>query len=199
MTDSIFTRAHNQREKNILYQPRSGDEMQFAMRDHHTPIYTYSNLCKIAQQIGATRMLAQMFKYSNDAIILLQDPKDMTSGHWISVSKNPAKKEFYFFSTYGGKPDREKNEWVDRRDLQLSGQFMNIFNDALKECQQHGWEIHYNDYPYQKQNDKTAVCGIYTVAFLRSGANPEKFERDTKSLAAHGINPAIYYFEKYFR
>ena len=197
MTDSIFTKYSTPREKKIIYEPRTGDEMMAAMQ-HHTPIYKYSDLCRYATQVGPTRMLAQMFKRSNNAIILLQDPHEMSSGHWISVSRNPMKKEFYFFSTYGGKPDREKNEWISRKDLQASQQFMNIFNDALRVCQQHGWEIHYNDYPYQKQGDNTATCGIYTVAFLRSGANPEKFERDTKSLAARGINPAIYYFNKYF-
>ena len=88
---------------------------------------------------------------------------------------------------------------MNEDDLRESGQFMNIFNDGLRDLQKHGWEIHYNDYPYQKSGDETAVCGIYTAAFLRSGKNPDEFERETKRIEKRGMNPAIYYYRKYFR
>ena len=197
MTDDIFLKYKNLREKRILFEPRSGDEMEHAMQ-HHVPIYKYSDLCDIARKTGPTGMLAHMFQRSPTNIILLQDPSNMQSGHWISVSRNPKKKEIYFFSTYGGKPDVEKIQWVNEDDLRESGQDINIFNDGLRNLQQHGWEIHYNDFPYQKSGDNTAVCGIYTAAFLRSGQNPDVFERNTKLLARNGINPAIYYYDKYF-
>ena len=61
--------------------------------------------------------------------MLLQDPSNMDSGHWLSVSCNKPKKEIYFFSTYGGKPDVEKISWMKEDDLLESGQIMNIFND----------------------------------------------------------------------
>ena len=197
MTESILTKARTKREHDIIYNPRDGKEMEDATLNR-VPVYKYSDLCEIAERHGPARMLAQMFKRSNDSIVLLQDPSNMNSGHWISVSRNPRKKEIYFFSTYGGKPDIEKIKWISEDDLQESGQLMNIFNDGLRECQQHGWEIHFNDYPYQKEGDHTAVCGIYTVAFLRSGKNPDEFKRDTLRLIKKGINPAVFYFDKYF-
>ncbi len=197
MIDSIFTKTKNKREHDIIYKPRDGTEMEDAV-GHHAPIYKYSDLCELAKKNGSSRMLAHMFKRSEKNIILLQDPQHMNSGHWISVSRNPRKKEIYFFSTYGGKPDVEKITWIPEDDLRESGQFINIFNDGLRECQKRGWEIHYNDYPFQKEGDKTAVCGIYTVAFLRSGLNPDEFKKETLKLVKQNINPAIYYFDKYF-
>lgn len=197
MTDDIFTKCLNEREKHIVYEPRTGEEMENAMH-HFTPVYRYSDLCKIAEHGGPARMLAHMFRRSKKNIILLQDPSDMNSGHWISVSQNPTKKEIYFFSTYGGKPDIEKIQWMNEDDLRQSGQFLNIFNEGLRNLQQHGWEIHYNDFPYQKPHDNTAVCGIYTAAFLRSGKNPDEFEKETLKIASEGKNPAVFYYDKYF-
>ena len=197
MTESVTTQFKNTREKNIIFTPRDGDEMRAATL-HKVPIYTYSDLCQIAEKGGAARMLSHLFKRSNKNIILLQDPDNMNSGHWISVSRNPQKKEIYFFSTYGGKPDTEKIRWMTEDDLRESNQFLNIFNDGLRECQEHGWEIHYNDYPYQKEGDHTATCGIYTAAFLRSGEDPDKFKSETLQLIHNNINPAVYYYDKYF-
>lgn len=198
MNESVFLKAKNKREHDIIYKPRSGTDMEDALLNR-VPVYKYSDLCALAKKHGPTHMLSRMFKRSNDAVVLLQDPANMNSGHWISVSRNPHKKEIYFFSTYGGKPDVEKIKWIPEDDLMESGQLINIFNDGLHECQKHGWEIHFNDYPYQKEGDNTAVCGIYTVAFLRSGKNPDEFKSETLKLAKAGINPAIFYFDKYFR
>ena len=198
MTDSILTDFENEVEKKILYQPRSGEEMEKATL-HRVPIYKYSDLCALSKKKGGPeRMLAHMFKRSNDNIILLQDPHDMNSGHWISVSRNIPRKEIYFFSTYGGRPDVEKNKWMNDDELYESGQELNIFNDGLRSLQKRGWKIHYNDFPYQKPRDKTATCGIYTAAFLRFGADPDKFKEMTKTLMNYGINPALYYYNEFF-
>ena len=160
--------------------------------------YKYSEICKEAEELGSLRTLLKMFNRSNDCLVLLQDPKKMTSGHWLSVSRKPEKREIYFFSTYGGKPDREKISWMDTDDLKKSGQQINIFNDAMKELQSQGWEIHYNNYPYQKEGDHTATCGIYTSAFLRSGLNPDQFKAQTLEIKKSGKNPAIVYYNRYF-
>ena len=197
MTDSILTKVKNKREHDIVYKPRSGEEMTAATL-HKAPVYEYSELCELAKNSDPARLLSHMFRRSNSNIILLQDPQNMNSGHWISVSRNPKRKQIYFFSTYGGKPDVEKIKWISEDDLRESGQFQNIFNDGLRECQKHGWEIHYNDFPFQKEGDHTAVCGIYTAAFLRSGKTPDEFVDETQNLMKRGINPAIFYFDKYF-
>lgn len=197
MSDRIFLHTRNKREHDIVFKPRSGSEMERATKNQ-APIHLYSNLCEMARKHGSRSLLAHMFKQSKDHIILLQDPSDMNSGHWISVSMNPKKKEIYFFSTYGGKPDVEKLVWMNDDDLKQSGQDINIFNEGLRDMQEHGWEIHYNDYQYQKPDDKTAVCGIYVVAFLRSGLNPEEFEKETLEIARSGKNPSVIYFDRYF-
>ena len=72
---------------DIIYKPRTGEEMEHATLGK-VPILQYSDLCKLGEKYGPTRMLANMFKRSEDNIILLQDPSNMNSGHWISVSRN---------------------------------------------------------------------------------------------------------------
>lgn len=189
------------REKDIVYKPRGGDEMDRALQ-HKARIYKYSDLCEIAKKMGgnSAKMLSKMFQESNWNIILLQNPNDMSSGHWVAVARKPQAKEMYFFSTYGGKPDAEKIEWLQPESLKRSKQDLNIFNDGLRTMQKHGWEIHYNDHPYQVTGDKTATCGIYAAAFLRSGKNPDEFFEDTKRVKEYtGKDPAIFYFGKYFR
>ena len=185
-------------EHDIIYKPRTGDEMLAALH-HKVPIILYSELGELCEKHSPITVLAQMFKRSNKNIILIQDPNDMNSGHWISVSRNPKKKEIYFFSTYGGKPDVEKIQWLTEEGRKKSKQMINVLNDGLKECQEHGWEIHYNDFPYQKEGDKTATCGIFTAAFLNSGLNPDEFKEETLKLIKQKINPAVFYFKKYFR
>lgn len=197
MSDPLFTKTKNKREHDIVYKPRDGDEMTNAAL-HRAPVYKYSELCELAEKYGSARMLSKMFQRSDNNIILLQDPSNMNSGHWISVSRNPSKKQIYFFSTYGGKPDVEKIRWIPEDDLYESGQIINIFNDGLRDCQKHGWEIHYNDFPYQVEGDHTATCGIYTIAFLRSGKTPDEFKEETLQILKQGKNPAVYYFDKYF-
>lgn len=197
MTERLLTKTHNEEEKRIIFKPRNGAEMQEAIGPG-VPLYTYSELCRMAKKRSAREVLSHMFRRSAKNIILLQDPSNMNSGHWLSVSCNFPRRQIYFFSTYGGKPDVEKIQWLTDDDLKESGQDLNFFNDGMRELQKHGWEIHYNDYPYQKPGDNTAVCGIYTVAFLRSGLNPDQFEEQTKKIIREGKNPAVYYFHKYF-
>ena len=96
MIDSIFTKTRNKREHDIVFKPRDGGEMETASM-HKAPIYKYSDLCELAKKYGSATMLSKMFKRSNDNIILLQDPHNMNSGHWFSVSRNPQKKEIYFY------------------------------------------------------------------------------------------------------
>lgn len=194
---NFLTKYKNKNEHDILFNPRSDDEMKKATQ-YKVPIYTYSELCEKAEKTNPVKMLNDMFKKSNNNIILLQDPENMNSGHWLAICKNPVKKEIYFFSTYGGKPDIEKLNWISKNDLKKSKQNINIFNDGLHIFQNNGWEIYYNDFPYQIENDQTAVCGIYTAAFIRSKLNPDEFENENKKLIQNNINPAIYYYKKYF-
>ena len=182
---------------DIFFKPRNGDEMSHATDD--VPIVKYSTLSEASDilgggVVGVDRLLRKMFKKSLKWIVLLQDPKDENSGHWTSLSFNPKKDEVYFFSSYGGKPDFEKNKWISKEKQKLSHQARDVFNDGLKHLCEKGWVIHYNDHPYQFENDGTATCGIWTAAFLNSGMNPDQFYR--YNLRKHMGVPE--YFRKYF-
>ena len=179
--------------EDIIYKPRSGEEMTRATL--HAPIYTYSELCQQVKKLGVRKVLSHMFKVSPSSVILLQNPEDMSSGHWMSLTINPARHDIYFFSTYGGKPDVEKDEWLSKGEQQQSGQERDFLREGLQQMQKYGWTIHYNDHPYQKPGDKTATCGIYTAAFIRSGMNPEEFYRFHK---LYHLTPRDYY-RAYFK
>lgn len=185
------------KKRDIIKEGRTDLEMADATL-HKAPVIMYSDLCRIANKKGAVRTISQMFKQSNQNIILLQDPNDEMTGHWIGVVRNLPKREIYFFSTYGGKPDEEKVEWLPKELLRRSDQLMNIFNDAFKVYSKHGWKVFYNDFPYQVEGDDTATCGIFTAAFLRSKKNPDEFAKDTKKIIDGGKDPAIVYYKKYF-
>lgn len=172
-------------ERDMLYKPRRGDEMLRAA-PAGTGLYMYSQLA--SDRRPALEVLSSL---KRDNIILLQDPNKMTSGHWISLSFRPERKEAYFFSSYGGRPDEEKNRWLDQRGLRRSRQTRNIINDGLKELFRRGWTIYYNDNPYQREGDDTATCGIWSVAFLNSGMNPDEFAERHRS--------AKDYYDRFFR
>ena len=180
--------------ENILFQPRTGTQMKKATL-HRAPIYLYSDLCKEADRIGSMRMLANMAKRSNWNIILLQDPSDMRSGHWLCIVFVPRKRSIYFFSSYGKKPDVEKVKWLPADELLASHQKNNIFNDGLRDFQRKNWTIHYNDHAYQKYGEHTATCGIYVAAFIRSGLNPDEFLKRHEGMH---LTPKHYY-DMYFR
>lgn len=132
-----------------------------------------------------------MDRMARNNIILYQDPHKMNSGHWTSLSFKPETREAYFFSSYGGMPDREKMRWLKKKDLRRSGQARNVINDGLKYLARNGWTVHYNDHPYQIEGDDTATCGIWSTAFLNSGLNPDEFYE------VH--EPVERYFERYFK
>lgn len=171
-------------DRFIKYSPRHGDEMLRAVPGD-TALYLYSAIAKDPRP--AVDILLSLHRNN---IILLQDPDKLNSGHWTSLSFHPEKKEAYFFSSYGGKPDEEKNKWLSFEDRLKSGQVRNVINDGLLELYKRGWTIHYNDKKYQKIHDKTATCGIWTAAFLRDGGNPDQFAKHKKTVEE--------YYRRYF-
>lgn len=178
----------------IVYIPRSGDEVQRACRGH-PPIYLYSDLCRKMERSGdPAGIILDMLNKSDKNFILLQSPRDPNNGHWTSLSMNPYLHEIYFFSSYGGRPDEEKNQWISIRGRILSGQEANLLNDGLKELKKRGWTIHYNNFPYQVKGDKTATCGIWCVGFLNSNLNPDQF---FQHCAKYNIS-AVDIYRKYF-
>ena len=162
-----------------MRQPRSGAEMQHAvklMNGKKIPIMMYSDICRMMEEYGSLKTIEEILKRNGEkTLILLQDPRRMSTGHWMSLTIKPRKHEIYFFSSYGGKPDEEKNRWLDVQARQQSGQEWNPLNDGLKDLHARGWVIHYNDHPYQVEEDGTATCGIWTAGFLNMDMNPDDF------------------------
>lgn len=168
------------------YRPTTGAQVLHAAPPG-TSMFLYSDLAsdpRPPQDVLMQRM-------GRNNIILYQDPNDMRSGHWTSLAFKPETREAFFFSSYGGMPDREKMSWLKKRDLRRSGQLRNVINDGLKWMAQHGWTVHYNDHPYQIEGDRSATCGIWSTAFLNSGLNPDEF------FLVH--EPVQRYYERYFK
>lgn len=181
------------KKSDIIYSPRNGDEVHEACFSK-PPIYLYSRLAKAVKQVGAEEVMRMLMAACKDSLILVQDPEKMNTGHWTSLSFDQKNKKAYFFSSYGGKPDVEKNEWIPNHDLEKSDQVINVINDGLKRLAEKGWEIHYNQYPYQRVGDKTATCGIWCVAFMNSGLNPDEFHQ----LVEYGGYTPQFFYNLYF-
>ena len=180
--------------REIIFKPKTGEQVRRATRSH-PPIYLYSELVQKMKREGALNVLFEMGDRNLDSLILVQDPKNPKSGHWTSLSFHPKTKEVFFFSSYGGKPDVEKNQWIPLSDLLQSGQDLNVFNDGLKQLMRdYNWTVHYNQYPYQRIGDKTATCGIWCAAFMNSGLNPDEFYF---MIRKKGLTP-ISFYQMYF-
>lgn len=178
---------------DFIYKPRTGEEMSKATGGLN--VHVYSDICRRMKREDPVGVLMRACFPFNKCVILVQDPKAMNSGHWNGLEFNPAKKEVYYFSSYGGKPDEEKNRWIDVDGRLKSEQETNPLNDALKELCSRGWTVYYNDYPYQIEGDRTATCGIWTAAFLNSGMNPDDFARENDIRE----RDVYYYFKRYFQ
>ncbi|DAC81711.1 TPA_asm: adenain [Sheep rumen MELD virus] len=164
--------------KRYMYQPQKGDVLQKACPPG-TKVFRYRDLFDPNLMLG------------RDNVILLEDPMKPNTGHWVALKLMPEYRQAYFFNSYGGKPDQKKNEWIPLELLQASGQDENVLNDILKGLALKGWTIHYNDYAYQKEGDKTATCGVWAAAFLNSEQNPDVFKEKHFPLEA--------YYEALFR
>lgn len=152
---------------------RATSDSEVYNASHGTPVYLYSEIANI----NPANLLNLLGGPHDSMIILVQDPKDPTVGHWTAVVYNIRKDEYYFFSSYGGRPDEEKNCYMSERERAISGQSNNVISDALKSLYLRGKKIHYNEFPYQKVNDGTSTCGIWAVAFILSGMNPTQFHK----------------------
>lgn len=178
---------------DILRKPRTGEEVSRAAGG--VPVYLYSDVCRLMKEKGAVPAICHILKPYGKCFILIQHPNNMRSGHWNALEINPKKQEIYYFSSYGGKPDEEKNRWIDLDGRLKSEQEVNPLNDALKQFCQYGWKIFYNDFPYQREGDKTATCGIWAAAFLNSNRDPDEFAHFNNE---NGIT--VYdYFNWYFK
>lgn len=152
------------------YQPTTGEQVRRA--SHGVPIYVYSEIANL-NPVFLPELLGG--KYKKAMIVLVQDPRNPSVGHWTCVVYNPRNDEYYFFSSYGGRPDEEKNSYIKESDLLSSNQINNFISDGLRILFDQGKKIHYNEYEYQTIGDNTATCGIWCVAFILSGMNPTQF------------------------
>lgn len=156
------------------YSPtRPTTDKQLSVASNGVPIYLYNKISKesplnLPYMLGGRNLNPAM-------IVLIQDPKSPSVGHWVCVVYNKRRDEYYFFSSYGGRPDEEKNSFISPQDQIISGQNNNFISDGLRYLYSLGKKIHYNEFEYQKIGDKTATCGIWCVAFILSNMNPTEF------------------------
>lgn len=171
------------------FRPTTGNEVGRASYD--VPVYLYSNIANL-NPIDLPKLLGG--KRNQAMIILIEDPKTPDVGHWTCVVYNSKTDEYYFFSSYGGRPDEEKNSFIRESDLLASNQAKNFISDGLRILFDQGKKVHYNEYEYQTIGDNTATCGIWCVAFILSGMNPTQFH----NFVTHNKLTAKDFYNKYF-
>ena len=152
-------------------KPSNGSDVAF--RSGVRSIFTYSQVQKHIRAGGSLLDLLDPRTYS---IVVLYEWR-RGFGHWVGLRLNPGRREAYFFSSYGAKPDEEKNRALSPAARRASGQDLNVLNDFLKRLHLGGWTVYYNDHPFQRIGDGTATCGRWLSEYLRSGMNPDDYAR----------------------
>ena len=122
-----------------------------------------------------------------ELIIFLQGRNRI--GHWTAIKVFPSKHEIDFFSSYGFVPDYEKNKFVPECNIPY-----NVLARWLHTAYKAGWNICYNEVPYQKIGDGTTSCGAWVVFFLKSGLTVDEFNsRIRRSYQGESYEPYITY------
>lgn len=135
---------------------------------HGTPLWRYSDI--IAQET-----LPGILGSHDDAIIWMANAKTPTIGHWTCVRLEERAKRVTYFSSYGGKPDEEKNRKMTEEELIATKQLPNWLLHQLNLLRRMGYSIHYNDVEYQKNGDRSQSCGAWVAHYLTFAGSVEDF------------------------
>lgn len=103
---------------------------------------------------------AEEFLKVGEVVFILYE-SSLNMGHWVALARN--KKGFYYFDSYGNKPDVPLT-WNDKETRQQLGE---DYPTLTKMFSLTKLPVYYNDYDYQSKKDKdVATCGRWATAFL---------------------------------
>jgi len=129
------------------------------------------------EQLKNYNSIDELLPNDKDYIIILYE-HEQNSGHWVLVSKNNGKIEF--FCSYGIAPDHQL-KWVDYNTRKELGSDVPHLSYLFDSCP---YEVIYNEIPYQSEDQSIATCGKYCVVrvkTMKQGIPLEKFQKFMKS------------------
>ncbi len=129
------------------------------------------------EQLKNYNSIDELLPNDKDYIIILYE-HEQNSGHWVLVSKNNGKIEF--FCSYGITPDHQL-KWVDYNTRKELGSDVPHLSYLFDSCP---YEVIYNEIPYQSEDQSIATCGKYCVVrvkTMKQGIPLEKFQKFMKS------------------
>ena len=117
-----------------------------------TKIFTYP-------EFGKMERIDEAFDKLGRCVFLFLT-KSPTSGHWVCMFRKGDTIEY--FSSYGDKPEEERN-WLTEEQLEELGQDEPYLYNLLKKS---GYKVYYNTHNYQSDRDDINTCGRWCVARL---------------------------------
>lgn len=136
------------------------------------------------EQLKNYNSIDELLPNDKDYVIILYE-HEQNSGHWVCVSKNNGKIEF--FCSYGVAPDHQL-KWVDyntRKELGSDIPHLSHLFDSSP------YEVIYNEVPYQSEDQSIATCGKYCVVRIKAmkqGIPLEDFQNFMKSSKPKGMS-----------
>lgn len=119
----------------------------------HAKVLKYS---EIPREVPADEFLKKV----GDVVYILYEAEE-NSGHWVSLARSSD--AFYYFDSYGNKPDVPLSWNSDETNTRL-GQAYPILTKMFSLTKQ---PVYYNNYAYQDKKDfDMATCGRWSTSFL---------------------------------
>jgi hypothetical protein len=111
---------------------------------------------ELPREVGAEAILPK----TGDVIFLLYESSP-NSGHWTAIARG--KKAFYYFDSYGNKPDVPLT-WSDKETRQALSEDYPTLSKMFSLSK---LPVYYNDFDYQSKKDhRMATCGRWATGFL---------------------------------
>lgn len=86
--------------------------------------------------------------------------ENTNTGHWCCMMKKGKRIDYY--DPYGGKPD-EDMKWLSNNKKEELGEEDKLLTKLLKES---GYQVWYNNVPYQSESADVATCGRWSAMRL---------------------------------
>ena len=114
--------------------------------------------------------------------------EDQNTGHWCCLFKKGQRIDYY--DPYSGKPD-EDMKWLTEDKKEELGQEDKILTKLLKES---GYQVWYNNVPYQSESTHVATCGRWSAMrlYYKDLSDKQFYDMIQKGCKQNNIKPDEY-------
>ena len=104
---------------------------------------------------------------ANGRVMILFLTTSKTDGHWICIHVSPVQPHtLEFFDSYGLKPDGPR-KWLSADELFQLKETRPLLTNLLKDAQERGWNLEYNDHKLQGAGHNVDTCGRHCAVRLK--------------------------------